>query len=820
MAGYSSATNGQNQAFYWTQGGGLLGLLGDSQAFGVNNGTVVGSYNGNAFRWTPGTGVVTLDDSDQANSINSSGAVLGTIIVGGNYPGGFPFFWSAANVVTLAYPGEIRTAVGLNDVGHFVGISFSGRGYESDGITVQDLGSFWPTSLSNNGIAGGSTGGVATYENFNDNTDIGIGVLSGDATSNALGVNPLGTQIVGVSDGHGGFIYDIATANLQSLTSLVYPAFSGWSILSGNAINDYGQIVGVGEFNGVQQAVLLTPVPEPSTLVLAFAAFVGLLAVKARRQAGKSISEFSLPPRRTPIAGRVVRKMLVLVLGVVALLAENIAFAGPLYEVTDLGVLPGYVSSTATSVDSDGEVVGYNTDASGNTQAFYWTQSGGMIPVGGANSKAFGVNGGNVVGVTGTPQAFRWTSGTGTVLLDPSNYGQANGVNSGGEVVGYRDLGGTDRAITWSASNTISNLFPASNLTGAALNDAGHFVGLQSTAAGYFSNGTSFVGLGTFLPASLSNTDLAAGSQSNLAAYENILTSSITPIGTLSGDTISKALGIDPLGTQIVGLSQGHGGFLYEIGTSDLESLNSLLAADVSSWSVLTANSIQGRWADCRARGIWRAGSCRPAHARARALDACSGVCSVRWPAGRERAPSGGPQHVRRGEGYCRRINDRGAPEPAAGQRHLAERTLQLRQQCIASQPHARRLRPIRHDVLWRGVRCRLDFPLNTDGAGYAVVHSFSASEGSHPIGSSLALDGNTLYGTTTSGGAYNYGTIFAITVPEPSGIALTTIGLVGLAAFGCRGRRSRRSRFRHLSMPLVFGHSRPHPHLEQRRGS
>ena len=326
VAGYSSATNGQNQAFYWTQGGGLLGLLGDSQAFGVNNGTVVGSYNGNAFRWTPGTGVVTLDDSDQANSINSSGAVLGTIIVGGNYPGGFPFFWSAANVVTLAYPGEIRTAVGLNDVGHFVGISFSGRGYESDGITVQDLGSFWPTSLSNNGIAGGSTGGVATYENFNDNTDIGIGVLSGDATSNALGVNPLGTQIVGVSDGHGGFIYDIATANLQSLTSLVDPAFSGWSILSGNAINDYGQIVGVGEFNGVQQAVLLTPVPEPSTLVLAFAAFVGLLAVKARRQAGHSFTNRQSAKPRTAIPGRVVRKIIVLVLGVVALLAENIAF--------------------------------------------------------------------------------------------------------------------------------------------------------------------------------------------------------------------------------------------------------------------------------------------------------------------------------------------------------------------------------------------------------------------------------------------------------------------------------------------------------------
>ena len=498
------------------------------------------------------------------------------------------------------------------------------------------------------------------------------------------------------------------------------------------------------------------------------------------------------------------------------MLAAAPASAGPLYEVTDLGVLPGYVSSTATSVDSDGEVVGYNTDASGNTQAFYWTQSGGMVPVGGTNSKAFGVNGGNVVGATGTPQAFRWTSGTGTVLLDPSNFGQANGVNSGGEVVGNRVVSGNSRAVTWSASNTISNLFPATNLTGLGLNDSGHFVGLQNSSSGYFSDGTSFVALGNFLPTSLSNGDLAAGSQTQVAPFENILTSTITSIGTLSGDTISKALGIDPLGTQIVGLSQGHGGFLYEIGTSDLESLNSLLAADVSSWSVLTANSIQGAGliaGQGEFGGQDHAVLLTPVPEPSTlvlAFAAFVGLLAV------NAAPSGGPQHVRRGEGYCRRINDRGAPEPAAGQRHLAERTLQLRQQCIASQPHARRLRPIRHDVLWRGVRCRLDFPLNTDGAGYAVVHSFSASEGSHPIGSSLALDGNTLYGTTTSGGAYNYGTIFAITVPEPSGIALTTIGLVGLAAFGCRGRRSRRSRFRHLSMPLVFGHSRPHPHLEQ----
>ncbi len=55
-------------------------------------------------------------------------------------------------------------------------------------------------------------------------------------------------------------------------------------------------------------------------------------------------------------------------------LGPALTHAAPVYTVQDLGLLPGYVSSTATSVDNNGEVVGYDTDVSGNTQAFYWTQ--------------------------------------------------------------------------------------------------------------------------------------------------------------------------------------------------------------------------------------------------------------------------------------------------------------------------------------------------------------------------------------------------------------------------------------------------------------
>lgn len=63
-------------------------------------------------------------------------------------------------------------------------------------------------------------------------------------------------------------------------------------------------------------------------------------------------------------------------------------------------------------------------------------------------------------------------------------------------------------------------------------------------------------------------------------------------------------------------------------------------------------------------------------------------------------------------------------------------------------------------------------FAINTDGTGFTNLHSFSAesgspsnqynSDGSGPF-AGLILSGNTLYGTTSSGGSANSGTIFAI---------------------------------------------------------
>jgi len=63
-------------------------------------------------------------------------------------------------------------------------------------------------------------------------------------------------------------------------------------------------------------------------------------------------------------------------------------------------------------------------------------------------------------------------------------------------------------------------------------------------------------------------------------------------------------------------------------------------------------------------------------------------------------------------------------------------------------------------------------FSVNTDGTDFTVLHAFSRTsspsftnyDGTYPEGG-LVLGGNTLYGTTTFGGAYDKGTLFSINI-------------------------------------------------------
>ena len=64
-------------------------------------------------------------------------------------------------------------------------------------------------------------------------------------------------------------------------------------------------------------------------------------------------------------------------------------------------------------------------------------------------------------------------------------------------------------------------------------------------------------------------------------------------------------------------------------------------------------------------------------------------------------------------------------------------------------------------------------FAVNTDGLGFTNLHNFTAAtnDGAFPY-AGVILSGNTLYGTTASGGAHGYGTVFAVNT-DGSGFTL-----------------------------------------------
>ena len=84
----------------------------------------------------------------------------------------------------------------------------------------------------------------------------------GGTLSISNGINSAGT-VVGYSDQNNQFGINHAfvwtvTGGMQDLNSLI-PAGFGWSLTYANAINDAGQIVGIGTVLGSTHALLLTP---------------------------------------------------------------------------------------------------------------------------------------------------------------------------------------------------------------------------------------------------------------------------------------------------------------------------------------------------------------------------------------------------------------------------------------------------------------------------------------------------------------------------------------------------------------------------------
>jgi probable HAF family extracellular repeat protein len=276
-----------------------LGVPGSgSFGVGINDaGDITGQYTGEggygyAFVVSNGkvTTLGTLGGSEsEGRSINNSGQIAGFSSLPDDatravlYSNG-----STANLGTLG--GSFSIGTGINQSGVITGYSATIadttiHGFIYSNGTMVDIGDlgggFSEASAINNSnqITGSATtaNGVTHAFIYADGVMTDLGAPDGTSTSGNA-INDLG-QVVGQIDLPDGSLHPFLYSNgiMSDLTTLIDPA-SGWTLESAGGINDEGDIVGEGFFNGQPEAFLLTPdafsgaattaVPEPATLSL------------------------------------------------------------------------------------------------------------------------------------------------------------------------------------------------------------------------------------------------------------------------------------------------------------------------------------------------------------------------------------------------------------------------------------------------------------------------------------------------------------------------------------------------------------------------
>ena len=193
--------------------------------------------------------------------------------------------WRSRAVVSLGVKGEAGTmARDIDNAGQIVGVRVAGSAVRPfrwhhgllSWLKPLHEGAYASAVASNN--SGRAVGDAATADGryravlWSDVQPIDLGTLPQHESSGASDINDVGA-VVGTSytlpdDGSAVLWQDGHTFDLNDL---IAPA-SEWRLYHADAINDLGQVVGRGTRDGREAIYLLTPVPEPAHLSIAFVA--------------------------------------------------------------------------------------------------------------------------------------------------------------------------------------------------------------------------------------------------------------------------------------------------------------------------------------------------------------------------------------------------------------------------------------------------------------------------------------------------------------------------------------------------------------------
>ena len=258
---------------------------GSSYAYGINNvGQVVGVCNSGGpscgFLWDGGS-TTTYSPLTVNYAANDAGQIVG-VNVGTPDSAVLRAGLSTAYLPSLGSFGS--TAKDINNRGQILGYSYVSdtvkhavlweNGQARDLHETSSLPSGWVLS---DGWATNDSGRIVGTADLPDGTWHGYvwqdGVAEDLGTfmqdSNAYDINNHG-QIVGSVLTPGGPLGAAVLWENGVLVNLndLLPADAGLRLLTAYAINDAGQIVGGAYVNGMEHAYLLTPVPEPATLLI------------------------------------------------------------------------------------------------------------------------------------------------------------------------------------------------------------------------------------------------------------------------------------------------------------------------------------------------------------------------------------------------------------------------------------------------------------------------------------------------------------------------------------------------------------------------